>query len=96
MVATAGGVFVGVAAFVALGAAAVWLVVFGLTRYTSVASITAACSLPVWTVVFGYSTSVLVLSCVSAAGVVFLHRANLRRLRMGTENRFPARLRRAA
>jgi glycerol-3-phosphate acyltransferase PlsY len=96
MVATAGGVFFGVAFFVAVGAATVWLVVFGLTRYTSVASIASALSLPVWAVAFGYSSAVIALGCVSAAAVVFLHRANLRRLRMGTENRFPARLRRAA
>jgi glycerol-3-phosphate acyltransferase PlsY len=96
MVATAGGVFFGVAVLIALGAAAVWLVTFGLTRYTSVASIASALSLPLWAVVFDYPASVIVLSLVSAAAVVFLHRANLRRLRMGTENRFPARLRRAA
>jgi len=96
MVATAGGVFFGVAVFVALGAAAVWLVTFGLTRYSSVASIASALSAPVWAFVFGYSTSVIVLSFVSAAAVVFLHRANLRRLRMGTENRFSLRPRRAA
>ena len=46
--------------------------------------------------VFGYPTSVIVLSVVSAAAVIFLHRANLERLRMGTENRFSIRLRRAA
>jgi glycerol-3-phosphate acyltransferase PlsY len=96
MVATAGGVFLGIALWVALGAAAVWLVTFGITRYASVSSILAAISLPVWAWVFGYSGSVIVLGCVSAVGVTFLHRANLRRLRMGTENRFSIRLRRAA
>ena len=69
---------------------------FGLTRYTSVASIASALSLPVFAFAFGYSTAVIVLSVVSAAAVIFLHRANLRRLRTGTENRFVLRLRRAA
>jgi len=96
MVATGGGVFFGVAVFVALGAAVVWLVTFGLTRYTSVASIASALSLPVFAFAFGYSTAVIVLSFVSSAAVIFLHRANLKRLRMGTENRFTLKLRRAA
>jgi glycerol-3-phosphate acyltransferase PlsY len=96
MVATAGGVFFGVAVLVALGASAVWLVTFGITRYASVASILASLSLPAWALLFDYSTAVVVLSCVSAVGVTFLHRANVRRLRMGTENRFSMRLRRTA
>jgi acyl phosphate:glycerol-3-phosphate acyltransferase len=96
MVATAGGVFLGVAAFAALSAAVVWLVVFALTRYTSVASIAAALSLPVWAIVLSYSPAVIVLSVVSAAAVIFLHRSNLRRLRSGTENRFWPRQRRTA
>ena len=66
MVATAGGVFLGVAALVALGAAVVWLVTFAITRYASVSSIMAALSLPVSAFVFDYSTAVIVLSFVSA------------------------------
>jgi glycerol-3-phosphate acyltransferase PlsY len=96
MVATAGGVLFGVALLAALATAAVWFVAFAITRYTSVASIVAALSTPVWILVFGYPTAVLVLGCVSAAAVIFLHRSNLRRLRAGTENRFRPRLRRAA
>ena len=96
MVATGGGVLFGVAVFVALGAGAVWLIAFALTRYTSVASILSALSAPLWAWVFGYSTSVLVLTSVSAAGVIFLHRGNLKRLRTGSENRFVIRLRRPA
>jgi glycerol-3-phosphate acyltransferase PlsY len=93
MVATAWGVFLGVAPFVALAATAVWLAVFALTRYTSVASIVGALTLPLWAVLFGYPTSVIVLTGASAVALVFLHRANLRRLRRGTENRFTMRLR---
>jgi acyl phosphate:glycerol-3-phosphate acyltransferase len=96
MVATGGGVFFGVAVLTALAAAAVWLLVFAVTRYTSVASIVGALTLPVWTIVFEYPPAVIVLSFVSAAAVIFLHRSNLRRLRSGTENRFRLRLRRAA
>ena len=94
MVATCGGVFFGVAAWVAFTALAVWIVVFLGSRYASVASIAASLTLPVAAAIYGYPTSVIVFGALAAAAVVFLHRANLRRLRAGTENRF--RLRRTA
>jgi glycerol-3-phosphate acyltransferase PlsY len=96
MVATAGGVFRGVAVLVALAASAVWLVTFAITRYASVSSNLAAFSLPFWAYVFDYTTAGFVLSCVSAIAVFALHWNNLKRLRMGTENRFSPRVRRAA
>jgi glycerol-3-phosphate acyltransferase PlsY len=88
MVATCGGVFFGVAAWVALTGGIVWLAAFLLTRYASVASIAAAIALPVAAAIYGYPTSVVVFGAFAAGAVVFLHRANLRRLRAGTENRF--------
>lgn len=94
MVATCGGVLFAVAPLVALAAGGVWLGLFALSRYTSVASIGAAASMPVLALVFGYPLSVIVFSALTAVAIVFLHRANLRRLRAGTENRFG--LRRAA
>jgi glycerol-3-phosphate acyltransferase PlsY len=94
MVASAGGVFLAVAIWVALVAGAVWWLIFLLTRYVSVASIGAALSLPALAALFGYPTSVIVFSGCVAGGVLVLHRANLSRLRAGTENR--ARLRRTA
>ena len=53
MVATCGGVFFGVAIWVALTAGIVWLAVF-LLRYASVASIVAGIALPVFAAVYGY------------------------------------------
>jgi acyl phosphate:glycerol-3-phosphate acyltransferase len=88
MVATCGGVFFGVAPLVAFAALGAWLVAFVLTRYASVASILAALTLPTAAVLLGYPTSVIVFGAAAAAAVIFLHRANLRRLRAGTENRF--------
>ena len=88
MVATAGGAFLGVAIFAGLSGVAVWLATFALTRYTSVASIAATLALPIAAVAFGYPPSVIVFGGLVAAAVIFLHRANLRRLRSGTENRF--------
>jgi glycerol-3-phosphate acyltransferase PlsY len=92
MVATAGGVFLAVAILVALASSAVWWLFFLATRYVSVASIGAGLSLPVMAAVLGYPPEVIVFSGAVGAGILVLHRANLRRLRMGTENR--ARLRR--
>jgi glycerol-3-phosphate acyltransferase PlsY len=47
MVATCGGVFIGVAVWVALVAGLVWLLVFLTTRYASAASVVAGIALPV-------------------------------------------------
>jgi len=80
MVATTGGAFLGLAPLVAAVGAVVWLVVFLLFRYASLASIAGAVSLPIAAVVLGYSWAVI--------AVLFLHRANIRRLLRGEENRF--------
>jgi len=88
MVATCGGVFFGVAVWVALTAGLVWLVVFLALRYASLASIVAGIALPVTAAIYGYPSSVIVFGVAAAAAICFLHRANLRRLRAGTESRF--------
>jgi acyl phosphate:glycerol-3-phosphate acyltransferase len=88
MVATGAGVLAAVCPWVALAAVALWIVMFVVTRYTSVASIAAALSLPVFAVAFGYPTAVIVFAGLTGAAVIFLHRANLSRLRAGTESRF--------
>ena len=88
MVATCGGVFFGVAVWVALIGAGVWIVSFVLLRYASVASILAGIALPVAAVLLGYPTPVVVFGALAALAILFLHRANLGRLRRGTESRF--------
>jgi glycerol-3-phosphate acyltransferase PlsY len=88
MVATCGGVFFGVAPWVALVAGIVWLVAFFAFRYASLASILAGVALPVAAVVFGYPLSVVLFGVAAFAAILFLHRGNLRRLRAGTERRF--------
>jgi acyl phosphate:glycerol-3-phosphate acyltransferase len=87
MVATAGGAFLGVAPLVGATGAGVWILVFALTRYASVASITAAVSLPFWAWLFGYPWPVIAFGAAAGIGVVFLHRANIQRLRRGDESR---------
>lgn len=91
MVATCGGVFFGVAIWVALTAGLVWLFVFLASRYASLASIVGGIALPVTAALYGYPNSVIVFGAGAAGAICFLHRTNLRRLRAGTESRFKLR-----
>jgi acyl phosphate:glycerol-3-phosphate acyltransferase len=88
MVATCGGAFLGVAPVVGGLGAAVWIAVFLLFRYASLASIVAALALPVIAALLDEPWPVIVFAAVAAVAVVFLHRANIARLRAGTESRF--------
>jgi len=87
MVATTGGAFLGVAPLVGCVGLGVWLLVFVVTRYPSLASMTASTSLVAWSWLLGYPWPVTVFAAVAAAGVILLHRANIRRLWRGEENR---------
>jgi glycerol-3-phosphate acyltransferase PlsY len=87
-VATAGGAFFGVAPVVGGIGAAIWIVTFLLLRYSSLASMLAACSLPILAAALGEPWPVIVFGALAAIAVVLLHRANIARLRAGTENRF--------
>ncbi len=88
MVATCGGVLLGVAWLVGLLGLAVWVLVFLVTRYASLASIATAIALPVIAVLLGEPNSVILFCASAGIAVIVLHRANLRRLRAGTESRF--------
>jgi len=94
MVATCGGAFLGVAPVVGGVGAGVWIAVFLIFRYASLASIAAAFSLPVVAVLLDEPWPVIVFAAAAGAAVVVLHRANIARLRSGTESRF--KFRRAA
>ena len=97
MVATGAGAFFALAFWAILISAVIWLTTFLVTKYASVASIISAIFLPVAAELLGYPGSVVIFAVIAAAAVVFLHRANLSRLRSGTENRSKIRvLRRAA
>jgi acyl phosphate:glycerol-3-phosphate acyltransferase len=88
MVATCGGAFLGVAPVVGGIGAGVWILVFVLFRYASLASILAALSLPAIAALLGEPWPVIAFAGAAAAAVALLHRANIARLRAGTENRF--------
>jgi len=88
LVATCGGAFLGVAPVVGGIGAAVWIAVFLLFRYASLASMLAAVSLPVIAALLGEPWPVIAFGAAAAVAVVVLHRANIARLRSGTESRF--------
>jgi glycerol-3-phosphate acyltransferase PlsY len=92
-VATAGGTFMGVATLLGLLGLALWIGIFLVSRYASLASILTALSLPFLGLALGEPWPVIVFAAIAAVVVVVLHRANIARLRAGTESRF--RLRRA-
>jgi acyl phosphate:glycerol-3-phosphate acyltransferase len=80
----------GFAVLFPLGAAiaiGVFAVVLGLTRYVSLASMLAASSLPFAAFAFKQPSPVISLSAMVAAFVIYRHRANLMRLRAGTETK---------
>jgi glycerol-3-phosphate acyltransferase PlsY len=95
MVATTGGVGLGLATFASLAGAGVWIVVFLVTRYASVASMVSAATLPLFALLFGASWPVVAFTAGAALGIVLLHKSNIARLFRGTENRFELRRRRA-
>lgn len=95
-VATAGGTLFGVAPLVGLAVAAVWIAFFLVFRYASVASMVGAVAVPVLAWAFGEPWPVIAFGAIAAGAVVLLHRANIRRLASGTENRFEFRRRGAA
>jgi acyl phosphate:glycerol-3-phosphate acyltransferase len=88
MVATAGGVTLALAPVVATLCVVIWGAVFLLTRYSSVASLVTAAALPVLAALLGEPWQTVVFSAAASAGVIVLHRQNIRRLLNGTESRF--------
>lgn len=73
----------------------VWIVVVALTRYVSVASIVAAFSLPVSALLLLHGADrlwLLSLTALLAVYVTVKHKANMQRLRAGTEPKFGQRI----
>ena len=88
-VATYLGVLIGLAWKVALVFAIVWLAVAFLLRYSSLAALVACVAVPIALFAFGqrdYATTFLIMSAI----VFIKHRANIERLRAGTEGKIGA------
>lgn len=91
-VATAGGVFFGLAPVATSIAFASFAVAVALTRRVSVGSLVAAVVLPVSIVAMrGVTNPLSIISIVVALFVIWLHRGNIARLRAGTEPRIDRR-----
>ena len=87
-VATAGGVFLGLAPVPTLIAAMMFAVMLGITRISSVASLSAAATLPLAILVWAGPTSpVFIMSLAIMVLVIWTHRSNIARLRRGEEPR---------
>lgn len=85
-VATTAGICFGLAWPIGLAYAVAWLGILAVTRISSLAGMTAAVVSPLAALVTGYAAHALVLAAI-AAMVLILHRANISRLRAGTEPR---------
>ena len=89
-VATAAGVFLGLAWLPMLIAFAAWLIVFLIWRYVSLASLVAALTLPIAMLITGTPVThpVFGVAVVIMLFVFYTHRANIGRLRRGEEHQF--------
>ncbi len=65
-----------------------WILLLFATRYVSVASIGAAAVLPFAAWFFGRNTLMTTVGAVIGVLAIYKHRANIQRLRDGTESRF--------
>ncbi len=86
-IATSAGVLLALFPKALAAAFVVWLLVFALSRYVSLASICAALVLPVAAWAFRASPTLVGVAVGLSALAIFKHRANIQRLRAGTEHR---------
>jgi len=92
-IATSAGVLIALMPWAVLIIAAVWFIVFQISRYVSLASIGAAAALPLavgglWSAGCGGNAPLLGFSLAISALAIWRHRSNMHRLRNGTESRF--------
>ncbi len=86
-VATAGGVFFGLAWLPALIALVAFAIVLATTRYVSLGSLTAAVVLPISLLVVSGPHLLFFISAAVGVFVIWMHRGNITRLASGTEPR---------
>jgi glycerol-3-phosphate acyltransferase PlsY len=92
-IATSAGALFGLMPLAMLIGAAIWILVFWLTRYVSVASVVAAIALPFVIAVMtrlnqSYGKALFYSSLCIAVVVIWRHHSNLSRLMRGREPRF--------
>jgi glycerol-3-phosphate acyltransferase PlsY len=91
-IATSAGVLLALMPWAVLAIAVVWFVVFSITRYVSLASMSAAAALPVAVALLshfgrGGNAPLVIFALIISALAIWRHRANIQRLRDGTEPR---------
>ena len=91
-VATACGAFAVLAPLAVPAALVAFVAGIWITRYISIGSVLATIVLPPVAYLAGYPAPVVASSCAAAALIVFRHRSNLARVRVGTERRVGARV----
>lgn len=87
-VATALGVFLGLAPFSLISSLAVFLILLAFFGYISLGSIVAAALLPAFIFIYGEGLQVFWLAVVLAGFIIYKHKDNISRLINGTENKF--------
>ncbi len=91
-VATGAGVLLALAPLAILASLVIWAVTVKVTGYVSLGSILAAALFPLMAELFHPErSSILWIEVGLALLIIWMHRANIRRLVSGTENRFGAR-----
>jgi len=91
-VATACGVFLVLTPLALPPALGVFAVAVWLTKYVSLGSLLASVALPPLAYALGSPVPEVIAACAAATIIVFRHRANVGRLRTGTERRLGARV----
>jgi acyl phosphate:glycerol-3-phosphate acyltransferase len=86
-IATSAGVLAALVPLAMLICLAVWVILFALTRYASVASIAAAFGLPFATWFTTHDWTLTLVTGALGALAIYKHKANIVRLRNGTEKR---------
>jgi glycerol-3-phosphate acyltransferase PlsY len=88
-IATTAGVYLALAPWALLIALGVFILALLLTRYVSVASMAAAAALPVtvW-IMTPHNLFLGIVTTALGTLAIYKHKANIQRLRAGTENRF--------
>jgi glycerol-3-phosphate acyltransferase PlsY len=90
-VATGAGATIALAPIVGLLAVPIWLATSFLTGYVSVGSLVTAVAIPSMAFAFGEPWPVKAVLIAAALLVIWRHRANVARLRRGSENRINVR-----
>lgn len=91
-IATALGILIGLAPYVALGLVIVFIVVVTISRYVSLGSIVASALLPLALFLNHLPAVYIVAGAVLSVWSIIRHMPNIRRLLAGTEHRFGVRV----